>query len=119
MWYKKLAKSGFEDIETDEQHLKVWSSKFARKTSLDSWQAKASYYTMATNFLNDYPFETPRERIIWEYHANGLSVRDIAITLNKVARSRRTKTNRTTVWLAVKRLESIMYRLYNMKGTDQ
>ena len=120
IWYAKLAKKkdslypdGFKDIEKDEDNLKEWSTAFTKKKSLDSWQAKQTYYNMADSFLHDHVFATRLDQIIWEYHANGISVRDIADTLNKV---RRKKTNRTTVWLAVKRLEAIMLKMYNIIG---
>lgn len=109
IWYQKLKDEGYNDIESDEDHLKTWSTKFASKKSQADWQAKATYYSMASNFLNDYPFENDLERIIWEYHANAISVRDIAITLNKAGI---TKTNRTTVWQTIKRLEAKMKSLY-------
>ncbi len=106
-WYAKLKKSGFEDIEANEHSLKSWSSKFVRadKTSITSWQAKQEYYYQATHFLNSHKFETNLEKAIWEYHANGISVREIASLLNK---TKVIKTNRQTIWLVVKKLRSLM-----------
>lgn len=108
VWYKKLKDDGFEDIESDDHNLKVWSSKFARKKTLVSWQAKAAYYYMAENFLRDYKFVSNREKVIWEYHANALSIREITRLLKKV----RIKTSRMAVWRIVIRLEKIMKKMY-------
>lgn len=113
IWYKKLEKSGFEDIEAEDERLKAWSSQFKRQRSVDSWEAKAAYYSMADSFLNDYKFASRIERIIWEYHANGLSIRGIVETLNKV---RKKKTHRTEVWLTVNRLETAMKNMYMNYG---
>ena len=108
LWYEKLAAVGFEDAESDDHNLKVWSSQFARKKSVVSWEAKAAYYYMANNFLNEYEFETDLERIIWEYHANAISVRDITKLLKGV----KINTNRMTVWRTVHHLETIMKEMY-------
>lgn len=115
-WYAKLKKSGFEDQERDEDTLKVYSSdKFgARRQSRSSitqnggWQAKATYYSMAERYLSEYPFETRREQIIWEYHANAVSVRDIVNLLRKV----RIKMKRTSVWEIIKTHKNKMFALY-------
>ncbi len=116
IWYKKLKNTkseeypnGFEDIESDENNLKEWSSKFARKKSMDSMEAKQMYYSLATQFLNIYHFENELERVIWTYHTEGISVRNIAKTLKKVKLK---KTNRQTVWLVVKKLRTAMKKMY-------
>jgi hypothetical protein len=104
-WYAKLKKSGFKDIEADDDHLKVWSSKFSEQKSVTTWEAKEAYYYMANHFLNTYKFKSNLDRIIWEYHSNAISVRSIAKLLNK---TKAIKTNRQTVWLTVKKLRDIM-----------
>lgn len=106
-WYAKLKKSGFEDIEANENSLKSWSSKFVRadKTSMTSWQAKQEYYYQTTHFLNSYKFESNLEKAIWEYHSNGISVREIAALLNK---TKVIKTNRQSIWLIIKKLRLAM-----------
>jgi hypothetical protein len=116
IWYKKLEEEGFEDIESDENNLKIWSAtRFASKKSQDVSQGKEAYYYMATHFLNDYPFESKVEKLIWEYHADGHSVKDIVIILKK----RRFKkllqwsaVNRTAVNTIINRLEKTMKNMY-------
>jgi hypothetical protein len=108
-WYKKLAKSGFEDIENDKQQLKQSSSKFSEAVVVRTWSAKSEYYSMAGQFLHSYKFKTPLERIVWEYHANGISIRDIADTLNKVKRQ---KLKKDKIFAILKRLIKEMKSIY-------
>lgn len=109
VWYKKLAKSGFEDIETNKEKLKVWSNRFTQQKSVDSREAKEQYYHMATSFLNSYKFSSQIEKIIWEYHTEGISGRDIAKILKK---TKVFKSNRQTIWLMIKHLKNEMKKMY-------
>lgn len=109
IWYKKLDKAGFKDIERDEDNLKSWTATKVNR-SLHSWESKEAYYQMATNFLSDYTFASNTEKLIWEYHAEGISTRDIAKLLkNKV---KTMVVSRTTMWATVRRLEKIMKKMY-------
>jgi hypothetical protein len=108
VWYAKLAKSGFVDAEQDEEYLKQGSSARAY-LQRPTWRHQVEYYQMATDMLNTYKFASKVEQVIWEYHANGISTRDIATTLNKV---RKKKILRMTVWRIVRRLEIEMKKLY-------
>ena len=111
-WNKKLEKSGFHDIETKNGDLENNSTSGgvidARRVT---WETQQEYYYLATHFLNDYEFKNRFEQIVWEYHANGISIRDIVETLNKV---RRKKTDRQTVWEIVKALRTEMKKLYKV-----
>lgn len=112
-WYKKLKDDGFTDIENDEDHLKFYNSQFAAQfVERDSyvWEAKAEYYRMAEHFLHEYEFESELEKVIWEYHANALSYRDIAKVLKKLKLVK--KTNRTTVYITVNKLKDKMFAMY-------
>lgn len=109
-WYKKLAdETDFVDIEQDEERLKSYSSQFSRERSVLSWEAKAAYYQMCTSLLNEHEFTSSLERIIWEYHTNAISFRDIASTLTK---ARVAMLNKDAVYRIVKRLEHIMKTRY-------
>lgn len=81
-WYRKLEKSGFEDIETHQNgkdFLKVWhSAYFQTKYSPASFEFKREYYRAAALFLQRHVFETEREKKIWERHSEGWSLRRIA-----------------------------------------
>lgn len=109
VWYKKLKRSGFEDIEMNETQLKRYSTDFNTVTVVRTYEAKTEYYSMARRFLNSFQFETPRERIIWEYHSNAISCRNIAKILNKISRK---KTNKDLVNIIIKRLTKEMKKLY-------
>ena len=109
LWYKKLEASGFEDIEQSDGNLKVWAGKFKSRRFQELMVNNEHYYQLVNQFLNDYQFASTRDKIIWTYHAEGLSVRDIATTLNKI---KATKTNRQTVWVIIKRLEGAMKKMY-------
>lgn len=115
-WYKKLKAEGFEDVESDEHHLKFYTSQFAAKFIPETWQAKANYYQMATNFLEEYKFDNNLERAVWEYHVNAISYRDIAKLLKKLRLVKR--TNRTTIYQLIKRLKTKMFDMYVLTQTE-
>lgn len=113
VWYKKLVRSGFNDIEQDEYNFKgvAHSSYFIRPQSLESWQSKEEYYRMARNFLNDYSFSSRAEIIIWEYHSEGILVPDI---LNLLKRVRIKRFNRDDVHKIIRNLRTEMKKMYNL-----
>lgn len=111
-WYKKLKKDGFEDIEdVEKDQLKNWSQNMFSKsmTQAGGWQAKAEYYSLASRFLSEYKFSRSIDKVIWEYHAEGISNRDIATTLKK---ARVKKIGRGTVGNILKALKNKMYEMY-------
>lgn len=114
IWYKKLEKSGFEDIEQDDDNLKVWSSVFFLRNSPEQIQAKQAYYQMATNFLEEHKFKTRREEIIWTYHSEGISYRDISKLLKRV----RITLSHTAVQNVVHKLQVAMYLMYKMPNVS-
>lgn len=78
LWYKKLEESGFQDIETSEQHLEYWHSRlFQDQNTPDTFKAKEAYYQLAGQFLHDHTFDSPFEQTIWALHCEGLSNRKI------------------------------------------
>lgn len=113
LWYKKLKDTGFEDAESDENNLKVWSaSLFGSKKALvqnGGWEAKYTYYRLAELFLNNYKFENNTDKIIWMYHCEGISVRGIVRILNAL---RKKKTYKEKVWGTIHRLEELMKETY-------
>lgn len=120
IWYKKLKAKGFDDIETASGALRGHSTEFSRPRA--EWQggglaAKAEYYRLADRLLNEYEFANKRDKIIWEYHTNGISVRDIAKILHK-AKVKGT-VNKDTVATTVQRLRDIMKSMYIPKGPNE
>lgn len=111
LWYQKLKdETDFIDIEQDEHRLKVWSAKHAHLYDHPSvWEANASYYHMATKFLNEFNFEKNLDKIIWEYHSEGIGLRDIAKLLDQ---TKVKKMSHETAAKTVRRLEHIMKTMY-------
>ena len=110
-WYGKLKESGFDDIEQDEDNLKFWSCNFNRAGTATARIIAESYYNQASNFLNDFEFENPAEKFIWEQHTKGLSHDTIA----KDLKIQNIKTNRTTIGIKIKKLEIVMKDFYNKR----
>jgi hypothetical protein len=88
-WYGKLHKSGFDDIEHDEEHLKRNASEpFTSKTRGRRYrdkqvyfESREEYYRLAGRFLNEHKFSDKKEELIWSLHSEGMSIREIAKTL--------------------------------------
>lgn len=141
VWYDKLKKSGFKDIEKNEYDL-IRSSLPLHMSVEDNIRKKEeleSYYRIADNFLNDYEFTdnitklmksdtyqtvTRRkrlrlvkqansadtiEKIIWEYHTNGLKLLEIVAVLKKVQRY---ATSRSAVYNILRKFKESMKRMY-------
>lgn len=108
-WDKKLAEAGFDDIEYKDGSIRSGALRSTSAKDPILREAAQEYYYMACHFLNEYTFASELERIIWEYHSEGLSVRDICKILKdtKVA-----QLSRWTTWNTVKRLETIMKSKY-------
>lgn len=104
-WYKKLKKEGFEDVETDEEHLETWHSTFFKvRHNATLSEAKEAYYRRATHFLNDYNFDSDLEKALWGLHAEGISIRNIV----KALKGKGFKAYKNSVHLKLKRLVKIM-----------
>lgn len=112
-WYSKINKD-FDDIEKDEDHLKIWSAdKFRmRHAGMQNggWQSKAEYYALATQFLNEYRFERELVKTIWLYHSEGLSAREIAETLKKAKFKK--AASQSVIKATIKSLKGKMFDMY-------
>lgn len=82
-WYQYLEKTGFTDIES------LSGQVIDHKTQIDlayrkdfhtqaQFEAKQNYYQWARGKLNDGRFNSERDKLIWEYHADGVSSRQIS-----------------------------------------
>lgn len=85
LWYRKLEKSGFEDIEDTQKKgepLKRWdSTQFQRERARHTFSAKQTYYERASAFLEKYRFHGEIEKSIWAMHTEGEAIRTIAKAL--------------------------------------
>lgn len=84
LWYGKLKKEGFEDIErkdkTGQKEERVVNSPLhyiAKNYTLLQFEVKEEYYRMAGQFLHEHKFKSLYEREVWELHSNGVSIRNI------------------------------------------
>lgn len=117
-WYVKLKKSGFEDQEDENGNLKFWSQKFHqnyKRFQGGGWQTKAEYYRLAELFLTEYKFQDEADKVIWEYHANGMSTYDIADTFKKAKvykNGTRRRRSRRTITHIITKLAHKMYEMY-------
>lgn len=111
VWYEKLRKAGFKDIEIGDgviSNSDAFSKNQDHGQHTDTWRrSKEEYYHMAEYFLNHYKFKSNLDRIIWEYHVNGLGTTAIFPILNKV-RGPKKKLTQQNVWAIVDRLRRIM-----------
>lgn len=123
VWARKLKQSGFDDIEQDEDTLKNWASTYFRgkhhgfyfSESLIFHSAKEEYYRLATHFLNDHEFENPINRVIWQMHSEGKSIRDIVKHLSKL----RIKIARNKVHYTCQNLAKIMLEKYREEDAKE
>lgn len=77
-WNQKLAASGFEDIEATENGVVRPQIFTAQKTQ---YVGGANYYEYCQLVLRTFPFKRDLERVVFEYHAEGKSEREIATWL--------------------------------------
>ena len=79
LWYTKLKKSGFCDIEDNKGYNNVSHSHSSHFGSQDGdlIQAKMIYYDQCSDYLHNGTFEKPVHRKVWELHCEGATVREI------------------------------------------
>ncbi len=82
-WNELLKQSGLGEIENfslPEPMLKTWNSfdwsSESARDPLRMLQAR-DYYEKAEEILRTYAFKNERQRMIWDLHCDGLSVREI------------------------------------------
>jgi hypothetical protein len=107
-WYKKLKDSGFKDIEYKDGSINPAHLRRQQKHPVYR-EAIEEYYYMCYHFLHEYKFADEIEKVIWEYHTEGIGVRDIADTLRKVKLS---KIKKSMVFYILKKLEQEMKSRY-------
>lgn len=124
LWYKKLKRSGFEDIENKHGDFKVTSyTRIAASKNngvdYETLKVKRSaaeeYYRMAGMFLHDHTFEFSRERRIWSMHCEGVGVRDISRKL----RVSKIIMGRSMISQVLKKLKTLMLARYRNQEDEQ
>ena len=88
IWYAKLKKGGFKDIEDQNGFLKEWDFNFFRNQfNSVEYEATLGYFAQAREILISYSFKNETHRKIWELHCEGLSERSIAFRIRKYKKS--------------------------------
>lgn len=98
-WYRKLARAGFNDIETETGELKKpnrpalraatairpfdLSSKRHDIVSQLSEAARREYYRLAGHCLWDKRFESKLDKKVWALHCEGRTLKEIGVTINR------------------------------------
>lgn len=106
-WYKKAGNfngvnelgQAIPDVEQPDGNLKNWALSLIRHDEITE-NAKQDYYRLAGQLLHTFPFESKTERKIWEMHAEGLSIRDIA----KKLKSQRIRAHKNGVHKVVQKI---------------
>lgn len=86
-WQKKLADSGFEDIEdtnSPREMLKCWHSQYFQvKYTPEQVQARQSYYETVGHILHETRWRNRVHKEIWRLHAEGYSLRETSYQLHQ------------------------------------
>jgi len=79
-WTLYLEYEGFEDVEKSKSdNRSSYYFKFRKDfQSNDLLEAKINYFSWAREKLHSGTFKDQRDRMIWEYHTEGLSRRQIS-----------------------------------------
>lgn len=84
-WYKKLADTGFKDIENPlskfEELRNCEGTYFQMNWTPDQFQEKQRYFELAGQMLHTHPFKKVKDRVLWEMHCNGKTPSEIALSL--------------------------------------
>src|ERR1700679_3199952 len=89
IWYDKLKKEGFEDIEDNTSGLlKEWDFNFFRNGFCQvKYECNKMYYYKAKEILTTHDFKSPIHKKIWGLHCDGISERAIVTQLGKYKKS--------------------------------
>ena len=78
LWYSKLKKSGFEDIEVSETKLKRYDAEYFLAKGADEATETVEYYNECEEFLRRHVFFSKSDRLVWRLHCTGLTEEEIA-----------------------------------------
>jgi hypothetical protein len=77
-WKAKLKRSGFRDIEDGKGRLRVYDSfYFHAEYSPVAFQARETYYRLASALLHTHTFSNSRQRKVWALHCEGKTIQVI------------------------------------------
>ena len=81
-WYTKLTNSGFHDLEwhdpaTSQGQNSPFLSQKLPKLAYTDYLSIYNYYNYARSFLRHGKFKTAVHRLVWRYHSQGFTYREI------------------------------------------
>lgn len=108
-WYKKAEEQAdFKDIEQEDGNLKHWhSSYFIQRYSPLTFAAKSDYYRKADQFMYKHVFDNDTDRLFWQMHASGMTIREIEKSVEAVPMI---KAHRETIRKTIVRLREQMLK---------
>jgi hypothetical protein len=83
-WKQKLEDSGFQDIEKSEDGYKLRKQTFDAEEPIKH-QMQVEQNNLCHRILSEYSFKRDLDKLIFELHTQGLSVRQIESYLTKHA----------------------------------
>lgn len=114
-WYAKAKEAGFKDIEYYDGTIKAGHARYPNSTDPIRILATMEYYNMASRFLHDHKFEKEIYRVIWEYHAEGISSRNIAKILRDVKIRTKIGKSHNSIAIIIRELSAKMKEMYLTK----
>lgn len=91
LWYQKLAKEEFKDIEDTargDRPLRQWHSFIFPAKDKALREAITKYYEAAAELLQTRKFESQEYRRIWQLHCEGFTYKEIQVEFKKKGKSR-------------------------------
>lgn len=87
VWYEKLAKKGFEDLELvyedgNSSHFLRKNLRLRASCDAEAIASTREYYSIAAEFAHHGDFPSFVESRIWQLHADGWTYRKIAKRMN-------------------------------------
>lgn len=88
-WAKKLAESGFNDLEKNEDEYVVRPEEITTKFNDDSFgsyvefveNSGLDYYQFCHQILREFPFKREIDKVVFENYTEGKTVREISTKL--------------------------------------
>lgn len=96
-WYQKIKDDGFLDIEYPSAQLKLVSPNFTSEKILTTQR----YYSICSDFLHKYHFNSDLDREIWQLHSEGFSLRQTAKILKIGHEKTRYRLNKLKIILDI------------------
>lgn len=101
-WYSFLARSGFEDQERGVYLVQDNLNNLVDMQHSTTFNAKRDYYQWAQECLTCSSFDSMIDRLIWQYHSEGYSQREISPIVELSQPWINRKIQRLEKWLKAK-----------------